>query len=356
MSTNMRAVENAMRFAYVEIVCDKRLKTNSSVFLFSYFNIFSYIRQIFIGLRIVWRNFNTIKNIANIFKVKPRLLTLNIFESIFVLNCIERFFRKHNDIKKIILNTDVHKVSRAITLYAQKEDIETFVLQHGATILEYGYLPVTANYMFAWGDLSKTWFVERGTEKEKIIVTGTPKTDFLIKYNKERNVPNKINKVLLIVNPIGISEVISFLNLIYDADIHLNYQLSIKLHPSSNDNRTEVEARFKLANVKIFKEENIHDLINQNDVVITTTSTVGNEAIALRKPLIKIEIDGINNILEYDLFDCSFSIKHSEELSNLLNDKKLLYSKRINYERFIEKYFYKLDGNATNRIIEKLVN
>ena len=134
----------------------------------------------------------------------------------------------------------------------------------------------------------------------------------------------------------------------------MNVNLKIKLHPSSEHYGHLLKAIFKDCSYKIYRFENTHDLIRTSDVVISTTSTVGAETIALNKPLIQIKLNDINTKLAYEDYDCCISVNNYIELENILNKEKDLYSKFGNYDGFISDFFYKLDKNSSKRIKEEI--
>ena len=78
---------------------------------------------------------------------------------------------------KILLSTDVHMISRILALKAKEKNIPSLVIQHGATISPYGYVPVSADYMAVWGEVSRKWFIHNGVNNDKLVLTGNPKYD-----------------------------------------------------------------------------------------------------------------------------------------------------------------------------------
>ncbi|WP_350293401.1 hypothetical protein [uncultured Croceitalea sp.] len=357
MISNMRSVQNQFDVPFKEIITDKRLLSDYSKFIYKYLSVLSYLAALPKYLKVLINSRKTIIALANEFKISPTLLSLNLLDTLFVLCTVKGLLKKENHTKNIILNTDVHKISRAIVLQARTNNIRTFVIQHGSTVLEYGYLPVSSDYMLAWGELSSNWFLERDTPLEKLKVLGTPKMDFLQNFtiNKEPH-HDEVKNILIIVNPIGDENVNIFLRTILDSDIHKTFQLTIKLHPSSFDNRDLVEKHFGNTKAIILKNENTQNLIYETDVVITSTSTVGNEAIAFFKPLIQISIKNFNITMDYEIYNCCHKISTSEKLKKLIGDKGKIYSKLTNYNNFIENYFYRLDGLASKRIMDFIIS
>lgn len=352
MISNMKTIQEQFDEKYCEVIVDGRLYNKGNTFLWSYFNLWIFLKTLPKFLTLLCRSMSKIRQIAKQFNVFSVLLMLNVLESFFVLNCAKHLLNKHRSIKIVVLNSDAHKVSRCMVLLSQKVKVKSFVLQHGTTVLEYGYLPVLSDVIFTWGNLSNQWFKQRGVEQDKLKTTGTPKMDDILFVNDFTS--KEVKNVLIVVNPIGNDNVIEYLNLLYNANIHENYTTTIKLHPSSLDNKKEVMEVFGKTTAKIVKDINIHQLIKSSDVVITTTSTVGNETVAMFRPLIQVGLKNILEILDYDRLDCSHNVNSSEEIKTLLRNAKILKSKMVNYDNFILNYFHALDGKAATRIIDIL--
>lgn len=353
MVSNMRIVQDAFEENYTEIIADKRLKLNNNVFLWHYFRVFDYLIKLPRYILCLYRSRTKLKYLSKLFKTPFLLLILNLLDTYFILICTKSVIKKSPFLKQLVLNTDAHKISRAFVLFCKQEGIKTNVLQHGATVLDYGYLPVMADKMFTWGELSNKWFTNRGTNEERLSITGTPKMDLI--HVPKYSLITSIKKILVVVNPIGNTQVLNYLNLLYKAKIHENYELTLKLHPSSMDNIDEVTKVFGNEDIKILKDNNIHELIKNSDVTITTTSTVANETIAFFKPLIQVTLCSFpSNILDYDRLNCCITIKSSKELKEVLSDMTMINSKIKNYNDFISQYFYKLDGRASKRILSEI--
>lgn len=350
MVENMRAVQGEFGEEFIELVSDKRLLSENSKLVYRYFNPLSFVAEFFQLLRLISGNATTINGLCAAFRIKKGLLVLNMIDSLFMVNCADRFLRSHQQVSDIVLNTDAHKLSRILVLLAKRNNQRTYVIQHGATVLEYGYLPVIANYLLSWGKLSNDWFIRRETPPEKLVALGTPKMDDFVKYRSNPDDKREVENVLVVLNPVGDSNVRRMLQIIRRAELDRDYNLKIKLHPGSVDNRELVDEVFEGACVEIIKHANVHELIHRADVVITTTSTVGNETIALNKPLVQIKMADIQAVMDYETRDCSHIIAEPQQLKRLIRNQDKLESKKANYPNFTADYFYRLDGKSAERI------
>lgn len=139
-----------------------------------------------------------------------------------------------------------------------------------------------------------------------------------------------------------------------------NLHLIIKSHPSGsledsfiNDITNEMGVR----DFVIVENIDIYSLINASDVLITRLSTVGLEAMILKKPVIIFDTySDTSDYFDYTEFGAALHAKEPGELLKVLNrlfDNKYL-QKRLQYgmEKFINKNYNKNDGKASRRVAD----
>tara|TARA_B100000767_G_scaffold68629_1_gene65197 strand:+ start:312 stop:1652 length:1341 start_codon:yes stop_codon:yes gene_type:complete len=342
-----------------EIICDKRIYNQNAIFIYKYSRLFKTLFDVFKISCELFSISNELNNLRKSFGVSKLKLWLNVCDSIFIINCIECFFAKNKEVRSVILNSDVHKISRAFVFYCKQKNIKTYVLQHGAPVGHFGYLPVYAYKMFNWGTFSYDWFVKNNTTKEKLVVTGTPKTDDINSIGlKKMNFSSDFISLLVVLNPIGEDLCRVFLKTIKEflQISNKKYELVIKLHPSSNSYKNLPAEILDGVNYKLFHLEDLHSLIKDSDVLISTPSTAGAEAIAYSKPLLTMDFEEIKYTLAYESYDCNINFIDAESLLFCLEDERRLTSKLINYDRFLKDYFFKLDGMSSVRIKDYVTN
>ncbi|MBL7859881.1 MAG: hypothetical protein JNJ65_01885 [Cyclobacteriaceae bacterium] len=280
------------------------------------------------------------------------LLLLNLFDSILMVNISEAIFAKMKT-SKIILMSDVHKVSRIMVLLAKSKQIYSFVVQHGATIGEEGYLPVIADKILVWGPASKAWFLSYGQPESKIEIVGCPRLDSE-RFEKNQYKPIKtLQKALIVLSDILVEK--KYLEVVRDAlATHSDIEVTIKLHPGGAVDYTFIpETIFKNSGIsfKVLRFENIKDLLRNTDFVFVTNSTVGMEAIIYSKPLFQYKSNELlDYTMDYEAFNCSHIFSTSQEIKRLLDTPELVFSKVVNYSDFVSHYFFELDGNSAERI------
>lgn len=135
--------------------------------------------------------------------------------------------------------------------------------------------------------------------------------------------------------------------------------LIVKLHPSENPDFYKKIAREIDIKPIIIRDINTYEIITLCDIAITYISTTALEAMALKKPLVIINLTKKLGTIEFKKSGV-LTIYKNGQLGNTV--KKLLENKkfRINVikkqNKFIYKYMYKIDGKATERIINVIKN
>ena len=294
-----------------------------------------------------------LSEIAKTYRINRLLLILNCFDSVFLINALQRGLKNVKP-KKIILISDVHKLSRIASLYAKEHQISSFVLQHGATVGGYGYLPVTSDRMLVWGELSKKWFLDRGQDELKLIPVGSPRMDAVIYKGLDSSAPKHISRVLVVMSEMRHEK--EFIEIIRDAFVQLRWpdiEIAVKLHPTgAADYVGVVEKIFSGSglNYKVYGVYDLKTLLDESDLVFVTTSSVGMEAIIFNKPIMQFKTERLNYIqMSYEPYKCSHIFKNSGDIVHIMSQPDILWSKLVNYERFVNDYFYLLDGKAALR-------
>lgn len=269
---------------------------------------------------------------------------------------IESIFND-NDIKKIFLPSDSHAISRLICMIAKKNNIKTYVLQHGS-IGELAFTPVYANYFLGWGEQAKDFLVKNGESKDKVHIVGNIKYSKL-DYKENYNQLKEINNILWAVNPIGDEINISLFNILDDyLKRQYKTKLVIKLHPGDDNsllyeeliNKSSNKDRIQLKD----RNSDIKSLIESNDLIVITQSTTGLEAIMMKHIVALYMHDAIPNIIEYSGFKSVIEFSNSNELINELNnlDIEKLQMLNINCDKLVKHYMEAFDKTAFENIIK----
>jgi UDP-N-acetylglucosamine 2-epimerase len=252
---------------------------------------------------------------------------------------------------------DLIAVTRAVILSAKQRGIPTLVIQNGFTGMPsgQGYLPLSADKIAVWGKKSRDWLISKGINPKKIAITGNPQI-CKISYNKVSNkfyndfkLDKKKKTVLLATQAFGdmISERESS-ELVKSTILALpkDKQMVIKIHPRE---KTELyDSIIKETNARnvFIMKENLKELINICEVLVTINSAVALDALCINKPVIIADFFKRNFEVPYVGSGVTINAKNKEHLALLLNNVK-----RNKINKNMINSIIDTSGNASEKII-----
>ena len=205
-------------------------------------------------------------------------------------------------------------------------------------------------------------------EPDQVVVTGQPRYDVLFYadkiYSKERffteykiNPEHKI--VLWTTQCHSLSEEENNKNFkaVFKTMQNLkDTTLIIKQHPGEREEDTkmieEFLSKYEISAVVTPKSSDTYEQLFVCDLMTTQASTTAMEAVALNKPVVILNLSGEPDIVEYVKEGVALGVYKEEDLEpaivGLLKDDSELAKNR---EKYIEKYLYKIDGKATERVV-----
>jgi len=200
---------------------------------------------------------------------------------------------------------------------------------------------------------------------EKLFVTGSPRYDFILKFlnRTTRKKDGQFIKVL-IATVSDRDESLDILNSSLESlSSYKDASMTIKTHPMC-DIGSEIAAIFnaseKYKNIKYeIKKDNIYELIVSNDVLITSNSMVGLEALVLGTDVVlygdafKINLSPLADSLEFRDRICYSNKKFKETIDKAMAGK-LEKPSPAAINKLIEDNYYKLDGRSNERILKIL--
>jgi len=194
-----------------------------------------------------------------------------------------------------------------------------------------------------------------------IKITGDPKYDRIVpklknigKIQKERfNVKN--NEKLIVFASGGVlqdSEIIPAL--IRAVDELSGCKLIIKAHPLADIKLlNKIVNSTKSKNVKVLVDTNLAELLSACDLFISVHSTVVIDAMVLEKPIMLINI--VKCPMPYVELGGAYAVYKIEDIKDGiikgLYDNNLKKKLTRGRKRFLKEYLYKLDGKASDRIL-----
>lgn len=285
---------------------------------------------------------------------------------LFVL--LKSCFSKLNP-KKIVIMNEVTEIGRIAALVSQELKIKSYYLPHASISNHPAYSEIPTDFMFVSGDRDLNKMIEYGASKEKMVLTGQPRYDFIInmKYKTKEELCKDLNldpnkKIIMYAsNPISTIEVQTVCQgLVLWMEKNKDIQLLIKPHPAQTEEEiVQIMDGLGFTHYVIKKKCDLYEVLKHVDGVVVTDSTVGLEAMYYSKPVINGNFTNRTHTLPYVEMGVALPARNivelGENLTKLLDlnhpDIKELLNKQ---KDFLFQFTYKNDGKATNRVVKFL--
>ncbi len=223
----------------------------------------------------------------------------------------------------------------------------------------------------AWGKISESYYVSKGVDKKKIVITGRPKNVSVSEKSKKREgsptivlyAPTEMVKTRIVTKDENNHLIDDLCSTVLSID-----KIKLIIKPHTGEDLTIYEkSREKYENRIEISNNNFHDLLLMSDVMITNISTTIMEALAENKPVI-IFFPRIERIVNPDTFPIDLIRENIvlyaeekkillEQLNKIINGNFVLSENQLN--DILEKYFGPNGVGALIRSvssIEKLLN
>ena len=287
--------------------------------------------------------------------------------------------------KAILIPYEKGSYALALIIACKKLGIKTIGIQHGAfdslghndyahTYLQSEKTPFgipIPTHMLVWGNSSKNFLINKGYPKNKISVIGNPEFYDMKKIKKDQNTlrikfnfPTETKIILFTTSKLQrgyISDekraydeyVLEELLNLYSNDP--NYIIILKPHPVKEPTYVyeEIIKKYDAKNFFI-KTENILELIQLSDLLISVESSTIIDAIALGKMVIAITFDG-SSWMDPQI---AKNILILSELKNLkINIEKILNDETLQNTLHDEQKKFLLDNyNFPNVQVDEIIN
>ena len=305
----------------------------------------------------------------------------------FLIDMIEQFEKtlQISKPKAILIPYEKGSYALALIIACKKLGIKTIGIQHGAfdslghndyahTYLQSEKTPFgipIPTHMLVWGNSSKNFLINKGYPKNKISVIGNPEFYDMKKIKKDQNTlrikfnfPTETKIILFTTSKLQrgyISDekraydeyVLEELLNLYSNDP--NYIIILKPHPVKEPTYVyeEIIKKYDAKNCFI-KTENILELIQLSDLLISVESSTIIDAIALGKMVIAITFDG-SSWMDPQI---AKNILILSELKNLkINIEKILNDETLQNTLHDEQKKFLLDNyNFPNVQVDEIIN
>ena len=303
--------------------------------------------------------------------------SLHPTNSFFVLKYLSyrRFFQRYPHLKTISSVDENGPRIKSVLDAARQNKIKTLGIQHGSIH------PLHPSYMFTpsdrkrkivpditlvWGAYWKRLLIEKGNYPEDSIkITGQIRTDIIPRllsaYTNDPELNPENKRIIMFASQFQRDEklrrqaALDCFESVRDMEDAL---LLVKLHPSEKNEKEyyhHLAGEVSCSNYKVLYDYELYKLISISDVVITSFSTVGAEAVYFHKPLV-IHDPLRQDLQGYHRQGVAFQATNAGELRQLIRD--ILAGERRpdarRYEAFINEYAYRIDGDVVKRVLEAI--
>lgn len=274
------------------------------------------------------------------------------------------------DVKLLVVYAPSGVIARCAIAAADKENIRILHIEHGVDIYgRYPHLPDSV-YHAVGSKSHRNALISSGINPDRVFATGPVFMDDIIRYMGSKTKVGDRKRILFATWPS--SDVTS------DKEWYKQYlkkylremnsagdvEIILKLHPRDKDVMfyKSIINDLGYGNVEIMKTENetqtkdfLYSLIRDSDIVISFGSCVSTEAIVVGTPSLIIELIDIFDSEPPLMSEGIVHINREGDVSGIV--KKMLYDeneiRRVleKSNRAVEKYLYKVDGKAGERVL-----
>ena len=268
---------------------------------------------------------------------------------------------------------DIIAPGMSVALAARESGVPTFDIQHGAFGRQ-NHRRMTADKWFVWAPADRDFLLSLGMSKDSLIVTGNPAYDDLAqkKYDADDirarlSIPEKFNYVVTWA-PSYVHHMPQFsgnmnedilMELAAICDEIPDIMFIVKPHPFDPLSGKGTPAGSP-RNLKVLVPSfPLDELFHISSVVMTWNSTAIREAVLLDRPIIGFNPYPLDEIVPSVSEGVAVEARSIEELKRVITglvgeDSKDLESMAMARRRYTEKYLYKPDGKASERIADEI--
>ena len=216
-----------------------------------------------------------------------------------------------------------------------------------------------ADYFLVQGKMTRDQFIVAGLPEERCLQIGSPRFDVLYNVLRDSSAKKDIpglnippgKKVVVVALSAVPHDVTQLLELLYRA-VDDRFFLIFKPHPNMPIGKllAQKAAGHPWIHYSI-SDASVYDLIARCDILVTSHSTVAEEAIAMGKPAISVHAGAYINIAASASLGIDNCAHNTEELKRKIEKMLSLDPEEFGRmrEKVIEQCFGALDGKATKR-------
>jgi len=261
----------------------------------------------------------------------------------------------------VVTIDDRSPFGKTVNVISRSLGVPTLIVQHGIVADHPIYGPICADKYAVFGHAFKDALVKRGANPDDIVVAGQPRFDVLVNTKYDKN---------WIYEKLGISKekgLIVFASTdLPDDEMELTVRelctsmqqfpdkhLVIKPHPS-DDGAMFVELVRKFNSDATVVRDHLYELLSACDLLITTWSTVGLEAMILDKPIIVINLMNRPDMTSYVERGGAIEVNMPNTLSGIIRqilyDGDTIQKIKEGRDQYVSDYTFMSDGKASERV------
>jgi len=271
----------------------------------------------------------------------------------------KRFFKEYKP-EIVVTTTDPDAKVLPFIIEAKSNKINTITIQHGAYVYAAG-VDFKSDKIMVWGRYYKSWFMRNLNKNDaQIFITGSPFFDNikLIPFKKSFITNRKEHSILILLSDIVTLSVEKELVILNKklTKLGINY-IYIRPHPWQKITGINFNRKLWLGDkIILANDKDLDYYLDKSQIVVTTNTTAGFNALIKGKPLIYWHLKGV----EYLPFEKA-GIPVATNADQIINSVREIKNGRYQFlnkkrQQLIEEVFYKLDGHASQRIANFLVS
>ncbi len=210
--------------------------------------------------------------------------------------------------KAILTEFDRNIYSSCLVLAAKSLGIPTATLVHGTINPPYGYNPVLADRIFAWGELQRDQLLGLKTPPEKIRLTGfarvqRPEPKDVAAIKQAAGLPSDKPVVLLATNPIEPKAHERLITTYCNAFAgRKDVTVVVRTHPAEGENAWEAyRDRFPFVYPFGRGDQSVEDSLAMTDVFVCNNTGMSMDALLHGVPVVLLDVPGSSLLSNQDL-------------------------------------------------------
>ena len=325
------------------------------------------IDQAYRQVRTVWKERVLLSSILHHFTlpVQDKILRMHV-ENFYL-------FRRMFEVEKPDLVLALHELNswgKILGYLSHEFHVPMITLQEGlyyAPAAVYRFHTEYSSACLVWGEATREVLVRSGGSRDKIFVVGNTHLHSVIareqdrsavrRTRKELHVPRGNKVVTLLMGGLGYDKDFDFpQELLHWLEGHPQVVLVCKWHPLTNKLAVEhIAGKFQgIANMRMLQQFDTYRLLAASDIcIVFGNSTTGLEALAFGKPLIEVQMSGMDySFARQGVAEAAPSLAQVLDAVNRIFAGDVSADRAKNIEAYLQQNLHVDDGKSVERCVE----